>query len=88
MQQSLTQSQLEVYDELNIRNKDEIRNFFEADEKILLSTMVKKINKNLVAQERMIVITNKAFYNIQPNQNLITNIAFFISPQTAIKRKI
>jgi len=88
MIQSLSQSQIEVCDELNIRENQEIRNFFEADEKILYSGMLKKINKHGNSQERILVITSKALYNIAPNDNPLTKIAFWLAPQTAIRRKI
>lgn len=79
---------MEVFDELDIKNKPELRNLLEVDEKILFSGNLPKINKHANSQERILIVTSKNIYNIAPDNNILSKLSFFLAPQTSVKRKI
>jgi len=54
---------------------------------VLLSCLIYKYNKRLKRQERSLLITSKAIYNINRQETLINLISFFHAP-FAIRRKI
>jgi hypothetical protein len=75
-------------DELDVRNKSELKGFFEDEEQVFFSGIVDKINKYKVIQERIIIITNKYLYNISPTEGLLKSIAHRLMPKMSLKRKI
>jgi len=78
----------EFYDELKISQVQTVKTYFPEDEVIYFSGKVKKFNKRLISQERILLITNKAVYNIQPKKGITTRVAFYLFPNLAVKRKI
>ena len=61
--------------------------FLTSSEKILLSTTVFKFNKRDKRQQRTLLITNKAIYNIS-RQNILTQAISWLSSSFSIKRRI
>jgi hypothetical protein len=57
--------ELDVYDELKVRQDPEITTQLKSDEKVYFSGMVTKFNRMEWKQERLFVITNLAIYNIK-----------------------
>jgi hypothetical protein len=51
-------------DYLNIKNEKDLSSII-GDEELLFSDKVIKINRDSVSQERNIIITNKAIYNLK-----------------------
>ena len=86
---SQPQQLLEVFDELETYQRTQVKKLIPIEEQIFYSGVVEKINKNLVCQKRILVITNKSLYNIQPDDDgLIQNLIISLSPSSALKRKI
>jgi len=86
---SITQSQkFETFDELDVKNKQELRNLLDVEERVLFSGLIPKINKHSASQDRMLIVTNKNLYNVQPDANILTKLTFFLAPQASVKRKI
>ena len=54
----------ESRDYLNFKNEKGLRSIF-GDEELLFSDKVIKINRYSLSQERNIIITNKAIYNLK-----------------------
>jgi hypothetical protein len=79
---------LEVFDECDVKNKQELRNLLDVEERVLFSGHIPKINKHSASQDRMLIITNKNLYNVQPDANILTKLTFFLAPQASVKRKI
>jgi hypothetical protein len=59
---------LEIYDELNIRQTPKITMQLKPDEKVYFSGKVNKFNRMEWKQERIFVITNMAIYNIKKHK--------------------
>jgi len=76
------------YDELDVRGRTDTKSFLQESEQVLFSGLVQKINKYKVSQERILVITNRYLYNIVPKDNMVSSIAQWFSPTSALKRKI
>lgn len=61
----------------------------EPGERVILSSLITKVNQNQKKQERIIVITNKAVYNIVPkSENAFWQFVGKIIPIQKIKRRI
>jgi len=75
------------YDELQLRTDSTIKKIMAPNESVLLSCLVYKYNKRLKRQERTLLITTKAIYNINRQEVLVNIIAAFHGP-FAIRRKI
>jgi len=75
------------YDELQLRTDSTIKKIMAPNETVLLSCLVYKYNKRLKRQERTLLITTKAIYNINRQEVLVNIIAAFHGP-FAIRRKI
>ena len=76
------------YDELDVRGRADTKSFLQESEQVLFSGLVQKINKYKVSQERILVVTNKYLYNIVPKDTMVSSIAQFFSPNSALRRKI
>lgn len=88
-QSNQRQPVLEVFNELENYQQMQVKKLLPIEEQIYFSGVVEKVNKNLVAQRRILVITNKSLYNIQPDDDgLIPSLIISISPKSALKRKI
>ena len=55
-------------DYLNFKNEKDLRSII-GDEQLLFSDKVIKINRYSLSQERNIIITNKAIYNLKKKGN-------------------
>jgi len=75
------------YDELEFRSDSGIKKNLASDEFVLLSCIVYKYNKRLKRQERSLLITNKAIYNIN-KQEFFANIISVFNSSYAIRRRI
>lgn len=75
------------YDELNFKADSSIVKTLASDEKILLSTVLYKFNKKSKRQERSILITSKAIYNVNKQDLLATFMSVF-SNSFKIRRRI
>lgn len=60
--------ELDIYDELKVRQTPEITTQLKSDEKVYFSGMVTKFNRMEWKQERLFVITNLAIYNIKKHK--------------------
>jgi hypothetical protein len=79
----------EIFDHEKMQNNDVYKGFFDADEKILFSGVLKKINKFGGQQDRILVITNKGLSNISPINNIFKKVVYGkIAPNLSLKRKI
>jgi hypothetical protein len=78
----------EVYDELNFHTYPEMKDLLDHGEHVFFSGDLSKINKYHTHQDRILVITNKHIYNIQPHENLLSKLTFLIAPHSTVKRKI
>jgi len=78
----------EVYIELNTKQKAGVRNLVSPKEKIFYAGVVPKINQGGKVQERILVITNKTVYNIDPNEGFFSGLALCSTPTFTVKRKI
>lgn len=66
---------LEFYHELDSKFKSQIQGLIPNTEQIFYSGTIDKINKNLVSQKRILVITNRYLYNIRPEgEGLLASI--------------
>jgi len=79
---------IETFDECDVKNKQELRNLLDVEERVLFSGLIPKINKHSASQDRMLIVTNKNLYNVQPDANILTKLTFFLAPQASVKRKI
>lgn len=77
----------EEYDELQFRSDNSIKKNLAPDEFILMSCILYKYNKRLKRQERSLLITNKAIYNIN-QQEFLANIISVFNSSFAIRRRI
>jgi len=77
----------EENDELQFRSDSSVQKILASDEIILLSCIVYKYNKRLKRQERSLLITNKAIYNIN-KQDFFANFISFFNSSYAIRRRI
>jgi serum/glucocorticoid-regulated kinase 2 len=75
------------YDELQLRTDSIIKKILAPNETVLLSCLVYKYNKRLKRQERTLLVTTKAVYNINRQEVLVNIISAFHGP-FAIRRKI
>ena len=57
--------ELEGYDELNVKNMDDITSQLKSNERIFFSGNVTKFNRMDWKQERLFLVTNLAIYNIK-----------------------
>jgi len=78
----------EVYIELNTKQKAGVRNLVNPKEKIFFAGVVPKINQAGKVQDRILVITNKTVYNIDPNEGFFSGLALCSNPTFTVKRKI
>lgn len=74
-------------DELHFESDQNIKKYFEKDEFILMSCSLYKFNKRLRRQERAILVTSKAVYNINKFE-IIANIISFFKSSYALRRRI
>lgn len=79
---------IEVYDYLDVHKNSRFDGLVTEDEIIYFSAKLIKINKRLVPQERFLIITDKALYNIHPRNSVVSKIAFGLAPCCALRRKI
>lgn len=65
-------------DYLNFKNESSLKKLI-GDEELLFSDKIIKVNRYGLSQERNIIITNKAIYNLKKkgNQNLYNIITFY-----------
>ncbi|CAD8178540.1 unnamed protein product [Paramecium octaurelia] len=77
-----------ISDKAQIITNKEILEQFENGEKILLSTLIIKVNQNQKKQERTFLITNKYVYNIVPKSDSKIMQIFGKIMSNQIKRKI
>ena len=61
----------EVVDSLNFAHDEDILKLIGEDDKMLLSYQVIKVNRYGLSQERNILITDKAIYNLKRKSNII-----------------
>jgi hypothetical protein len=78
----------EVYIELNTKQKAGVRNLVSPKEKIFFAGVVPKINQTGKVQDRILVITNKTVYNIDPNEGFFSGLSLCSNPTFTVKRKI
>lgn len=75
-----------VKDELEISKKSNLKGILSKNEKVLLSAVLGKINKNEKVQERNMVITNLSFYNLRTD-GLFTSVTSLFNSNYLVKRK-
>ena len=65
-------------DYLNFKNESSLKKLI-GDEELLFSDKIIKVNRYGLSQERNIIITNKAIYNLKKkgNQNIYNIITFY-----------
>ena len=79
---------MEFFHELDSKFKSQIQSLIPSHEQIFYSGTIDKINKRLVFQKRILVITNKYLYNIRPEgEGLFASILPPLSG-ASIQRKI
>jgi len=82
----------EFCDELEMAKNELIPKLcnFAADERILYSSLIQKINQKAKAQERVLLITNKAIYNLVPleQSGLFTHLLSKMFHSLKVKRVI
>ena len=64
------ESKQSEYDFLNLAQNYSIKNNITRDEEIQFSDNVNKVNKNGWKQKRILLITDKAVYNLKKKMNL------------------
>lgn len=83
---------VELYDELAVKRDEVLQTIVPSDETIYFSGQVIKINKRSVPQKRILIITNKAVYNIHPTDSLVTKFACWVMPcissQSLLRRRV
>ncbi len=77
-----------TYDELNISQVKTLHTTFDTDEIIYFSGRLKKFDAEGHTKDRILIITNKAVYNIHPKDSFSAKIIYKILPRVAIKKKI
>jgi len=75
------------YDELNYRSDTALAKLLGPGEQVLLSTILYKYNKRSKRQERSILITSKAIYNVN-KQGIIASIINLFNSNYQVRRRI
>jgi len=83
------QIQIEFFHELDSKYKSQVQSLIPSHEQIFYSGTIEKINKNLVHQKRILIITNKSLYNIRPEgEGLLATLFPPLAGGASIQRKI
>ncbi len=74
-------------DYLGCKNDKQVGELLDAGETIIMSCLADKYNHVNKCQERILLITDRAIYNLS-KPNLLKNLFSYIAPSSRIKRRI